>query len=141
MDIVKLKVRGFHCDFQRHVNHTRYLEFMEEGTWDYWDHRPDLVRSLIKNKVDHSIVNLNINYRRSARLGDALRVETRLARARRNSIVFEQKILMDQTGELVTEAELTVVFYKAGTGENQSVDSDVFKDWADLRTMLREGED
>lgn len=136
MDTIKLKVRGFHCDVYRVVNHARYVEFMEEATWDYWDRRPEVVRTLMKNKVDHSVVNMNINYRRSARLGDVLRIETQLARAGHQSITFEQKIWMDNTDELVADAELTAVFFKADTGEKQPADSPVFKDWRELNTLL-----
>ena len=128
VDTVKMTVRGFHCDVFRHVNHTRYLEFMEEGTWSYWDERPDLVRRLDENRVGHSIVNININYRRGARMGDRLRVETRLARVGRKSITFEQKVLFDESGEAATEAELTVVFFRTDAGGSVAVDDEVFQD-------------
>lgn len=136
MDTTRLKVRGFHCDVYRVVNHARYIEFMEEGTSDYWDRRPELVRTLMKNKVDHAVVNMNINYRRSARMGDVLRIETQLARAGHQSLTFKQKMWIDNTDELVADAELTAVFFKADTGEKQTVASPVFKDWLELRKLL-----
>lgn len=136
MDTIRLKVRGFHCDVYRVVNHARYVEFMEEGTWDYWDRRPELARTLMKNKIDHSVVNMNINYRRSARLGDVLRIETQLARAGHQSITFKQNIWMDNTDELVADAELTAVFFKNDTGEKQPAVSPVFKEWLDLKKLL-----
>lgn len=136
MDTIRLKVRGFHCDVYRVVNHARYVEFMEEGTSDYWDRHPELVRTLMKNKVDHAVVNMNINYRRSARMGDVLRIETQLARAGHQSLTFKQKMWMDNTDELVVDAELTAVFFKADTGEKQPVASPVFKDWLELKKLL-----
>ncbi|BBI61564.1 hypothetical protein HSBAA_28700 [Vreelandella sulfidaeris] len=32
---VQLRVRGYHLDGYGHVNNARYLEFMEEGRWDF----------------------------------------------------------------------------------------------------------
>lgn len=33
----RIKVRGYHLDLFQHVNNARYLEFMEEGRWAFFD--------------------------------------------------------------------------------------------------------
>ena len=33
----EIKIRGYHTDQFGHVNHARYLEFMEEGRWVYFE--------------------------------------------------------------------------------------------------------
>jgi thioesterase-3 len=39
MDITHAKVRGYHLDLYGHVNNARYLEFLEEGRWSYYEKR------------------------------------------------------------------------------------------------------
>ncbi len=34
---MSIKIRCYHVDMFGHVNHARYLEFMEEGRWTYFE--------------------------------------------------------------------------------------------------------
>ena len=34
---IRIKVRGYHLDVFQHVNNARYLEFLEEARWTYFD--------------------------------------------------------------------------------------------------------
>lgn len=34
-----IKIRGYHIDHFGHVNHARYIEFLEEARWAYMDTR------------------------------------------------------------------------------------------------------
>ena len=64
-------VRGFHIDVFSHVNNARYLEFMEEARWVVIDNYFDLKRMQTKGII-FVVVNININYRRLASMGDML---------------------------------------------------------------------
>lgn len=35
--VIVLKVRGYHVDVFGHVNHARYLEFLEEARWAFFE--------------------------------------------------------------------------------------------------------
>ncbi|WOD06656.1 acyl-CoA thioesterase [Marinomonas sp. GJ51-6] len=37
LNIIQIKVRGYHLDVFQHVNNARYLEFLEEGRWAFFD--------------------------------------------------------------------------------------------------------
>src|SRR5690554_7961383 len=74
---VAMRVRGYHLDGYGHVNNARYLEFLEEGRWGYFDDRPALARRLTRGDVAFVAVNLNIDYREAAVAGDDLEVRTR----------------------------------------------------------------
>jgi thioesterase-3 len=41
-----MTVRGYHLDLFGHVNNARYLEFLEEARWDWFEQRTDLPRVL-----------------------------------------------------------------------------------------------
>ena len=37
---ILIKVRNYHADNHNHVNNARYLEFFEEGSWDFLEKNP-----------------------------------------------------------------------------------------------------
>ncbi len=73
----QIKVRGYHLDVYQHVNNARYLEFLEEARWDGLENSPAFQWMMEKN-IAFVVVNININYRRPAVLGDVLTVSSKL---------------------------------------------------------------
>lgn len=63
---VSMRVRGYHLDGYGHVNNARYLEFMEEGRWAFFDEHPRLIQQLHSAGRAFVVVNLNIDYRAAA---------------------------------------------------------------------------
>ena len=116
---VQLRVRGYHLDGYGHVNHARYLEFLEEGRWDYFDHHAALMEQLRHGHIAFVVVNLNIDYRAAAVAGDDLAVETRLAEIGSRSAKMAQRIVRRSDGQLVCRAVLTFVLLDVA--ENRAV--------------------
>jgi len=54
---IEIKIRGYHADMFGHVNHARYLEFMEEGRWNYFEKR-NLFNAFHERKIGHVVVNI-----------------------------------------------------------------------------------
>ncbi len=73
----QIKVRGYHLDVYQHVNNARYTEFLEEARWDGLENSPAFQWMMEKN-IAFVVVNININYRRPAVLGDVLTVSSKL---------------------------------------------------------------
>lgn len=70
---ITVNVRNYHTDGQGHVNNARYLEFFEEGSWNYLektDNAADLLKSLSRKGIVHVMANLNCNCRSPAGGGD-----------------------------------------------------------------------
>jgi thioesterase III len=86
----EIKIRGYHLDMFRHVNNARYLEFLEEGRWSFFDGNPGFFYRL--KGVTFFAVNINVNYRRPASLGDVLDIQTRLSKIGNTSGVLRQEI-------------------------------------------------
>jgi thioesterase-3 len=117
---VLIKVRNYHTDSHKHVNHARYLEFFEEGSWDFLESNLQvrkMFESLIKKGISHVVVNINCNYRSSAIIGDILRLETQLVRSSARSYTWSKKIYIKNTDKLVVDAEITSVFINSASGE------------------------
>ena len=109
----EIKVRGYHLDMFRHVNNARYLEFLEEGRWAFFDGNPQFFQYL--KGATFFVVNININYRRPATLGDTLDVQTSLSEIGNTSGILHQEIYNVKSEELVVDADVTFVIVDAKT--------------------------
>jgi thioesterase-3 len=101
-----IKVRGFHFVVYQHVNNARYLEFLETARWEWLDNKEGF-QWMAQNKIAFILVNININYRRPAVLGDLLQIDSRLEQLNNKSGVLKQIITCN--GETVVDAILTFV--------------------------------
>ena len=120
----EIKVRGFHIDVFGHVNHGRYVEFLEEARWAFFDkHRP-VVDRLHKRGIVHSVVKLELNYRRPACLGEVLLIETCIKEVGRSSVKIGQIICRGDSDDLVADAEVMNVFLDKLSGKPVSIKDD-----------------
>ena len=119
----EIKVRGFHIDIFSHVNNARYLEFMEEARWVVIDKYIDLKRMQAKGII-FVVVNININYRRPASMGDILELYLGLTKIGGKSAVFYQEIRLKGTDTVVADAQVTFVFADKNTGKAVKIDDE-----------------
>ena len=120
----EIKVRGFHIDIFSHVNNARYLEFMEEARWVVIDKYFDLKKMQAKGII-FVVVNININYRRPASMGDILELYLGLTKIGGKSAVFYQEIRLKGTGTVVADAQVTFVFADKNTGKAVKIDDEI----------------
>lgn len=110
-----IKVRGYHLDLFRHVNNARYLEFLEEARWSFLETVNGL-RLLEEQDYIFVVVNININYRRPAYMGEILQITTRIKSIGNRSCVLHQAVTLQEAGTLVADADVTFVIVEARTG-------------------------
>ncbi|HBZ14682.1 acyl-CoA thioesterase [Pantoea sp. NPDC088449] len=103
-----IKVRGYHLDVYQHVNNARYLEFLEEARWQ-WLEDVDAFHWLMEQQLAFVVVNININYRRPAVLGDVLNIESEVSQLSGKSGVITQRVLLASDNSVVADAALTFV--------------------------------
>jgi len=120
----EIKIRGFHIDIFSHVNNARYLEFMEEARWVVIDKNIDLKRMQAKGII-FVVVNININYRRPASMGDILELYLGLTKIGGKSAVFYQEIRLKETDTVVADAQVTFVFADKNTGKAVKIDDEI----------------
>ena len=120
----EIKIRGFHIDIFSHVNNARYLEFMEEARWVVIDKYIDLKRMQAKG-ILFVVVNININYRRPASMGDILELYLGLTKIGGKSAVFYQEIRLKGTDTVVADAQVTFVFADKNTGKAVKIDDEI----------------
>ena len=133
---VQLRVRGYHLDGYEHVNNARYLEFMEEGRWDYFDKHPAMIKELHQAGRAFVVVNLNIDYLAAARQGDDLEVMTGIIEVGERSGICHHRIVRSD-GTLIAQADLTFVLLDVRANKASAIEGDVRQALADL-TLAKE---
>ncbi|WP_033766688.1 YbgC/FadM family acyl-CoA thioesterase [Pantoea agglomerans] len=103
-----IKVRGYHLDVYQHVNNARYLEFLEEARWE-WLEEVEAFHWLQEKKLAFVVVNININYRRPAVLGDVLTIDSEITQLNGKSGIIAQRVLLAGQETVVADAALTFV--------------------------------
>ena len=129
--ISEIKIRGYHVDHFNHVNNSRYLEFLEEGRWDYSE-KNGLIDAFHERGITHVTVNINIHYRRSAVVGQILKIETRVVSKSNRSFTMGQKIFLQGSGKLIADAEVTNVLLKICTAKTLPINAATVDFWPDL---------
>lgn len=119
-----LKVRGYHLDVYQHVNNARYLEFLEEARWA-WLEQMTSFHWLTTHHLAFIVVNININYRRPAVLGDVLSIDSQLLELGGKSGVISQTITLQPTGLVVADAQLTFVCVDLRTQKAQPLEGEL----------------
>lgn len=107
---LRITVMSTHIDMFGHVNHTRYLEYMEWARFAWAAHHgfplPELVRD---QGIGPAIIRANLNFRRECMLGDELLVTAKAMSSRRGIGRIHQEIHDVRTNERVCDAEMMFV--------------------------------
>ncbi len=112
------------------VHHARYLEILEEARWLYCQEN-HLMSPFHENGIYHVVVNINIDYRGSARVGDLATVETEVFRVTEKSVIFRQVVSSGEKPLVV--ADITNVFMS--TADNRVITVEELGEfWNDLQT-------
>lgn len=119
---MNIRVRNYHLDGYGHVNNARYLEFLEEARWEFFEEHGLL------SEIDGLmlvVVRTDIRYRRAAVDGDILRFEGRLKELTSRHIILTQNILLP-SGKNAVEAESTLMVVSAESGRSISIPEPLF---------------
>ena len=106
--VIEIKVRGYHLDLFRHVNNARYLEFLEEARWSFLEVTDNLA-ILDQHGYAFAVVNININYRRAAYMGEILHITTSMKSIGARRCVMHQIIALKDSDTVIADADVTFV--------------------------------
>ena len=119
---MNVRVRNYHLDGYGHVNNARYLEFLEEARWAFFEEH-GLLSEI--NGLMLVVVRTDIRYRRAAVEGDILRFEGRLKELTSRHIILTQNIVLP-SGKNAVEAESTLMVVSAESGRSISIPEPLF---------------
>jgi len=126
-----IRVRGYHLDLYQHVNNARYLEFLEEARWAYFEDAK-ILEAFLACGLSMIVVNININYRRGAVMNDTLSVQTGFKNVGNRSAVITQTIVLKGTDTVVADADITFVVVDPKTNKAVQLQGEI----ADLLQSL-----
>jgi thioesterase-3 len=115
-DVFEVKIRPYHCDALGHVNNARYLEFLEEGRWAFWEARGGFEVFDRRDWV-FMVVKIDVNYREAVNPHETVRVSTHLAGLGNRSGRLRQEIHRAEDGALVTDADVVFVIVDGAGGK------------------------
>ena len=130
---MRIKIRGYHCDFYGHVNNARYLEFLEEARWAYLETGLDL-GDWKRRGLGFVVAAVTINYRRPAGLNVVLEIRSHLKSLGAKSGVIHQDVVDTETGGAVADADVTFAVIDTTTGRAVPMSEDI-------RQALQAGDD
>lgn len=102
----EIKIRGYHLDVYGHVNNARYLEFLEEARWSFFDGK---LENWASKGLSFFVVNINISYRSPAFLNTTVSIQSTLSKFGNKSCVLKQTIRDKATHTLIADADVTFV--------------------------------
>lgn len=88
---IEKKIVNYQTDSFGIVHHARYLEILEEARWLYCEEN-QLMRPFHEKGIYHVVVNINIDYKGSARVGDLIKIETAVFGVTEKSVIFRQVV-------------------------------------------------
>ncbi len=121
---IDIKVRGYHLDLFRHVNNARYLEFLEEARWSFLESKGNL--DLLETRgYAFAVVNININYRRAAYMGEILQITTSMKSISARSCVMHQAITLKGAKTAIADADVTFVIVDTHTEKAATLEGEL----------------
>ena len=112
---IQVRVRYSETDQMGVVYHGNYIPYFEMGRVEWLRNKGVSYKSMEENGIALPIVNMNINYKKSARYDDLLTVRTVFKSQSSVKIEFDCEILNEQA-ELLTTAHFILVFVSLKTG-------------------------
>jgi acyl-CoA thioester hydrolase len=115
-----IKVRYADLDAQWHVNNTRFLTYIEQARFEYYQHL-----GLFDGKsfldLRMIIADVHVSYKAPIFLNQKVRVGTRVSRVGNKSITFESVIEDEATGDICATGEVVGVCFNFRTHETMPV--------------------
>lgn len=105
---MEIKVRFRDTDMLGHVNHASYLTYMEEARLEFLKKIGIEVKSTGYTIV---LVGLKVDYMKQGYFGQILDVSTTISKVGRTSFTLINHIVEKESNELITKAEVTIVYY------------------------------
>ncbi|MCF6140434.1 acyl-CoA thioesterase [Flavobacterium sp. K77] len=113
---VEVRVRYSETDQMGVVYHGNYIPYFEIGRVEWLRNKGISYKEMEKSGIALPIVSMNINYKKSARYDELLKVHTTFKSQSSVKIEFDCEIY-NEGGELLTTAQFILVFVSLKTGK------------------------
>ncbi|MFD1426333.1 acyl-CoA thioester hydrolase/thioesterase-3 [Kroppenstedtia sanguinis] len=108
----ELTVRSTDVDMIGHVNHAKYLEYLEWARFEWLREIGLTMEEFHRREILPVVVHVSIDYMKELKFDEQIRIISDLARVGKKSSVIGQTIY-NSAGELACQAEVTWVMIDA----------------------------
>lgn len=98
-------IYNHHLDGYGHVNHARYLEFLEAARWHFFIQR-NLKSALCQ--AQFVVTHLEVTYRQAVQLGETIYIHTYLNSVQSRQLIVQQEIRLEN-GSVCLQATVTLM--------------------------------
>ena len=106
---IEIRIRYGETDQMGVVYHGNYAQYLEMGRIEWLRNLGISYKQMEEEGVMLPVISLSLNYKKSARYDDLIKVTTRLKNLPTAKIDFEY-VIENEAGEIVTTAETSLVF-------------------------------
>ncbi|BES71748.1 tol-pal system-associated acyl-CoA thioesterase [Marinobacter nanhaiticus D15-8W] len=103
------------------VYHARYLHFMERARTEWVRSQGVALRSGLEENVSYVVQKMSIHFRQPAKLDDEIWVTADLVECGRVWMGFNQRVIRQSDGALLTEADVKVACVALDTGRPRAL--------------------
>ncbi|HMT29150.1 MAG TPA: acyl-CoA thioesterase [Bacteroidia bacterium] len=126
---LEFKVRFNEVDPLGIVWHGHYIRFFEDGREAFGSQHGLAYMDIYHQGFVAPVVNINCNYKKSLEYGDYAVVETTFVNHPAAKIIFNYKIFLTSTNELIAEGTSTQVFLDSEKRQLQLVAPAFYEKW------------
>lgn len=126
---LEFKVRFNEVDPLGIVWHGHYIRFFEDGREAFGANHGMAYMDIYKQGYVAPVVNINCNYKKSLEYGDVAVIETTFVNHQAAKIIFNYKIFLKSTNEVVAEGTSVQVFLDSEKRQLQLVMPEFFQKW------------
>lgn len=120
------RVRSYELDSFGHANYAVYLNWFEEARWEAMREGGFSVEALAERGWAIYVVRAEVDYEAEARLGDRLRIRTRVEEYRKTSMTIAQvAVRADEPEEVVARSRVVAVWIDTGTRRPTRIPAEV----------------
>lgn len=125
---IEVKVRFSEVDSIRVIWHGSYVQYLEDGREDFGERFGIEYMTIFDNGYTAPVVDMHLQYKQSASVGDTVIVETRYVPTLSAKLNFEYNIFRKSDNALLLTATTTQVFMSR-SGELQLSNPPFFEAW------------
>ncbi len=128
----ELSVRPDDIDMFQHVHSAKYIDYVLAARYDQMERcYGNPMQEYIDKGLGWVVNSCTINFKRALKLGDTMRVQTRLVSATTTGVRVDFAILNKATGKLCSDGHFDYTLVDIKSGRAQSI-----PDWALQKYML-----
>jgi acyl-CoA thioester hydrolase len=133
--VTKFKIKFNEVDALGIVWHGHYIRFFEDGREAFGEKHGLAYLDIYRQGYNAPVVNIHCDYKKSLQYRDTALIETTFVDNPAAKIIFQYKISLESTGEIIATGTSVQVFLDNATKQLQLITPDFFLKWKSRQSL------